>query len=510
MRRSEKMMTGWEFHAPNGKKEIIDLPHTWNGIDGQDGGNDYRRCACIYTKKFRRPNYDPSSEVVQLRFAGVNSTAVVILNGVSVCRHEGGYSAFSADITELIKEENNLSVIADNSVSDSVYPQKADFTFYGGIYRDVELVILPKLHLTDISYTSDPDGCLHTEVRTNTEAKDHEIHLTLTDAEGKTCAAGTGTSTSLRPENPRFWNGTDDPYLYTLTAELQLEGKTVDRLSCKCGIRTFRFDPKNGFYLNGRPYPLHGVARHQDRPGIGCAISRRDMEEDMELIREIGANTIRLAHYQHDEYFYDLCDRYGMVVWAEIPYISEHMPKGNQNTESQMRELITQNRNHPSIVIWGISNEITISGRKYKNDMLRNHRYLQRLCKELDPTRPTALSCYAVCSPFNRVAHITDLVGWNLYLGWYVPGLFLNDLWISFFHLIYPRRCLCYSEYGAEGMPNLHSSHPKRGDQSEEYQCRSHEYMLECFGAIRICGQATYGICSTLLPMPVTRAGSRG
>ena len=254
----------------------------------------------------------------------------------------------------------------------------------------------------------------------------------------------------------------------------------MDEVSCRFGVRSFRVDPKEGFFLNGRKYPLHGVSRHQDRRGIGNALTKEMHKEDMDLIREIGANTIRLAHYQHAQYFYDLCDEYGMIVWAEIPYISEHMPNGRENTISQMKELITQNYNHPSIVCWGVSNEITIST-KDKADMLDNHRVLNDLCHEMDKTRPTTLACYAMCGPFNKVAHLTDLVSWNLYLGWYVPGLFLNDLWIDFFHLCYPNRCLGYSEYGCEAMPNLHSSKPHRGDHTEEYQAIYHEFMLKCF-----------------------------
>ena len=245
-------------------------------------------------------------------------------------------------------------------------------------------------------------------------------------------------------------------------------------------MRTFSVDPKKGFFLNGRPYPLHGVSRHQDWKGIGNALTKEHHDADMAMIREVGANTIRLAHYQHDQYFYDLCDQYGMVVWAEIPYISEHMPNGRENTLSQARELVAQNYNHPCIVVWGVSNEITIST-KDKADMLDNHRVLNDLYHQLDPTRLTTLACYAMCGPFNKTAHITDVVSWNLYLGWYVPGLFLNDFWIDFFHKCYPDRPLGYSEYGCEAMPNLHSSKPHRGDHTEEYQCIYHEYMLRCF-----------------------------
>ena len=302
----------------------------------------------------------------------------------------------------------------------------------------------------------------------------------MRDAAGSIVARAEGADAQLHLDAPHLWDGVKDPYLYTCVVRLSCDGTVVDEVSTRVGLRTFSVDSKNGFFLNGRPYPLHGVSRHQDRKGVGNAITREMHDEDMALIRELGANTVRLAHYQHDQYFYDLCDQYGMVVWAEIPYISEHLPNGRANTISQMKELIYQNYNHPCIVCWGVSNEITIST-KDKADMLDNHRELNDLCHKMDSTRLTTLACYAMCGPFNPVAHITDLVSWNLYLGWYVPGLFLNDLWMDFFHLVYPNRPLGFSEYGAEGMPNLHSSKPRRGDHTEEYQAKYHEYMLRCF-----------------------------
>jgi beta-galactosidase len=303
------------------------------------------------------------------------------------------------------------------------------------------------------------------------------VKVTLADAEGVTVVSAEGTDVTMNVPSVHLWDGVRDPYLYQVTATLYQNGEAVDQVSCAAGFRSFRVDPKEGFFLNGRSYPLRGVSRHQDRKGLGNAITKEMHDEDMELICEMGCNTIRLAHYQHDQYFYDLCDQKGMVVWAEIPYISQHMPNGRENTISQMKELITQNYNHPSIVCWGVSNEITIST-KEKADMLENHRVLNDLCHEMDSTRFTTLACYAMCGPFNPVAHITDVVSWNLYLGWYVPGLFLNDLWVDFFHTVYPKRCLGYSEYGAEGMPNLHSSKPRRGDHTEEYQAVYHEYLL--------------------------------
>lgn len=485
-------MDGWNFTGRNGAKIPVTLPHTWNGKDGQDGGNDYYRGTLVYENHFKKPEYT-SQECVYLQFHGVNASAAVILNGEMVCRHDGGYSTFRVDVTEKLKQENEIVVEVDNSVNDRVYPQKADFTFYGGIYRDVELMIVSKEHF-ELDYYSGPGMKYDAEV----SGKDAVVHVTaypgkeakaagagtvirLLDASGNCVAEAEGTDVKIPVSNVHLWDGLEDPYLYRLEAVLTKDGNVVDEISCNCGIRTFEFSPKDGFHLNGRPYPLHGVSRHQDWRDLGNALLPDKMEADMELIREVGANTIRLAHYQHNQYFYDLCDKYGMIVWAEIPYISEHMPNGRENTFSQMKELIIQNYNHPCIVTWGISNEITISGRKYKKDMLDNHHALQKLCKELDPTRKTTLACYAMCGPFNPVSKITDLVGWNLYLGWYVPGLFLNDLWIGFYHLVYPKRCLCFSEYGAEGMPNLHSGKPKRGDHTEEYQAKYHEFMLECF-----------------------------
>lgn len=411
----------------------------------------------------------------------------MVLNGSPVCNHDGGYSTFRANITELLRDENELTVEVDNSKNDRVYPQKADFTFYGGIYRDVSLMVVSKNHFTldyfggpGIRITPTVQGADASVQVTTWHDGEGEVSIELLDAAGNTVATGKGPDITLTIFNAHLWNGVKDPYLYSCKARLVVNGTVEDETTTRFGVRSFKVDPKKGFFLNGKSYPLHGVSRHQDRKGLGNAITREMHDEDMALIKEIGANTIRLAHYQHDQYFYDLCDEVGMVVWAEIPYISEHMPNGRENTISQMKELIIQNYNHPCIVCWGVSNEITIST-KDKKDMLDNHRQLNDLCHEMDKTRLTTLACYAMCGPFNRSAHITDMVSWNLYLGWYVPGFILNDLWMGFFHLCFPNRPFGYSEYGAEGMPNLHSTHPHRGDHTEEYQAKYHEYMLRCF-----------------------------
>ena len=487
MREITKIMKGWEFTGPDGTTTTVDLPHTWNARDGQDGGNDYWRGTCIYRTRFAAPQFNTVSHQVWIQFDGVNASAHVVLNGSPVCNHDGGYSTFRANITELLRDENELTVEVDNSKNDRVYPQKADFTFYGGIYRDVSLMVVSKNHFTldyfggpGIRITPTVQGADASVQVTTWHDGEGEVSIELLDAAGNTVATGKGPDITLTIFNAHLWNGVKDPYLYSCKARLVVNGTVEDETTTRFGVRSFKVDPKKGFFLNGKSYPLHGVSRHQDRKGLGNAITREMHDEDMALIKEIGANTIRLAHYQHDQYFYDLCDEVGMVVWAEIPYISEHMPNGRENTISQMKELIIQNYNHPCIVCWGVSNEITIST-KDKKDMLDNHRQLNDLCHEMDKTRLTTLACYAMCGPFNRSAHITDMVSWNLYLGWYVPGFILNDLWMGFFHLCFPNRPFGYSEYGAEGMPNLHSTHPHRGDHTEEYQAKYHEYMLRCF-----------------------------
>ncbi len=515
MRRTIDINNAWKFQIADRPEIDVDLPHTWNAEDGQDGGNDYYRGTGRYRKTFACPDFAKETEDVYLEFCGVNASAAVWLNGRKIGAHDGGYSTFRFKITNGLQETNELLVEADNSVNDRVYPQKADFTFYGGIYRDVRLLIVNKDHFELLYYgmpgllvtpsVTEQGANVKVEAFYCSDGSDVSVGVELRGQEGEPVAecrvageefvwedvrenvvapdgadASRRAAAELSVPDPHLWDGRTDPYCYTARVTLYRGDEAVDSVESPFGIRTFHADSRSGFYLNGRPYPLHGVSRHQDYKGLGNAISRENHTRDMELICEMGANTIRLAHYQHDQYFYDLCDKEGMVVWAEIPYISEHMPNGRANTLSQMKELILQNYNHPSIVTWGLSNEITIST-KDRRDMLDNHRQLNDLCHRYDKTRLTTLACYAMCNPFGRVVHISDLVSYNLYLGWYVPGRFLNDIFFFLFHLCYLNRCLGYSEYGAEGMPNLHSELPRRGDHTEEYQAHYHEYMIRCF-----------------------------
>ena len=490
MRKILPFNQGWQFRKDGETSwQTVDLPHTWNALDGQDGGDNYYQGIGWYQKTFTAPD----AAQVFIRFGAASKMASVFCNGQFVGEHRGGFSAFTMDLTPYLHSgENELTVKVDNHADLPVYPAQADFTFFGGLYRQVELLIFAdKAHFNVTEYGAD-SLLLTPDVETGTVQASvlcdggDRLTLTVKDPDGtvvaqeETPVTGQKTTLCLTVSDVQLWNGTQNPCLYTATVTLYKDGTPIDVLTDSFGFRRYAVTADKGFFLNGRSYPLHGVCRHQDRENMGWGITQKEHLEDMAMIREIGANTIRLAHYQHDQYFYDLCDQYGMVVWAEIPYISEHLPNGRENTISQMKELIYQNYNHPSIVCWGVSNEITIST-KDKADMLDNHRVLNELCHKMDPTRLTTLACYAMCGPFNPVAHITDLVSWNLYLGWYVPGLFLNDLWMNFFHLVYPNRPLGFSEYGAEGMPNLHSAHPRRGDHTEEYQAKYHEYLLKCF-----------------------------
>ena len=254
--------------------------------------------------------------------------------------------------------------------------------------------------------------------------------------------------------------------------------QVLDKVKTRFGLRTFFIDAGKGFILNGESYPLRGVSRHQDRWGHGNALLVEHHKEDMELISEMGANTIRLAHYQHDQYFYDLCDEYGMVVWAEIPYISSHMPNARENTISQMKELIIQNYNHPSIVVWGLSNEITMTGGKSSEDLLENHRVLNDLAHELDKTRLTTIAAVTMCDIHDPYIQIPDVVSYNHYFGWYGGDTSMNGPWFDRFHKEFPQIPIGVSEYGCEAL-NWHTSDPQQGDYTEEYQAYYHEELIK-------------------------------
>ena len=469
----------------------VNLPHTWNAIDGQDGGNDYTRGLCWYVKTLSREEI-PQNKRLFLEINGANSSADLYVNGAHIAHHDGGYSTWRADITDAAGTSGDVLLVlgVDNSAKETVYPQMADFTFYGGLYRDVNLIAVPESHF-DLTYYGGPgiavtpvmegdDARVTTHVYLTNAQPSQTLHYVLRDGEDREIAHADLSAQQTQWETviPKAhrWDGRKDPYLYTAEVTLIDGDVGLDRVSARFGCRSFAIDPQKGFFLNGRSYPLHGVSRHQDRWGIGNALLPEHHREDMDLICEVGANTIRLAHYQHDQFFYDLCDERGMIVWAEIPYISRHMNRADENAVAQMKELITQNYNHPSIVVWGLSNEITMTMTD-EADMLRVHRALNDLCHEMDKTRLTTLAAVSPCPINAMVVHIPDVVSYNHYFGWYGGDPSMNGPWFDRFHEAYPNTPIGMSEYGCEAL-NWHTSDPRQGDYTEEYQAHYHEELI--------------------------------
>ena len=490
MRNITVLKEGWHFlkkdlsyenavkYAEMG--EAVSVPHTWNAVDGQDGGNDYHRGLCWYVRELTAEEL--AGECVFAEFNGAAMSADVWFNGKHLAHHDGGYSTFRVDLSAERSEKNILAVSLSNEDNNTVYPQKADFTFYGGLYREVRLISVPEKHfelLKDgtpgIKVTPVVDlenRCASVTVETWQNAD--SVTMTV-NGETRTVSSDNGHACEeFRIENVHLWDGLDDPYLYTASAKLE----SGDEVCTRFGCRKFEWNAEKGFFLNGRSYPLRGVSRHQDLKGKGNALSVEDHKADMDIILELGANTLRLAHYQHAQEFYDLCDENGLVVWAEIPYITMHMKNGRENTLSQMKELVTQSYNHPSIAVWGLSNEITAAS-AVDEDLLENHRLLNDLCHRMDQTRPTVMANVFMLETDSPILEIPDINSYNLYFGWYLGDLNQNDEFFDEYHAKYPERVIGFSEYGADANPAYHSAHPEKGDYTEDYQALYHEHMLK-------------------------------
>ncbi len=496
MRTKISFNDNWKFSKDREHWENIQLPHTWNAIDGMDGKGAYYRGECWYSKEFMTPPHNPEDRIY-LEILALSLSGKVFVNGRECGSHECGFSSFAVDITEALHtgSVNQLLITADNRESSHIYPQMADFTFYGGLYRGVNLMILPQVHF-DVCFHGAPGisvsselpnestyALLHLDSRIACPDENYTVRYLVTDREGCEVAEVWRPAVSPKADillpSPHLWQGVEDPYLYHAAATLVYRNESVDEVGTSFGIRTFSVDPEKGFALNGRPMMLRGVSRHQDRLWKGNALTRREHYEDAELIREIGANTVRLAHYQHSRDFYDACDEYGFIVWAEIPYIScqSDDPAAHENCRQQMLDLIYQNYNHPSICFWGISNEITIAGEK--PGMVANHEDLNRLIKSIDPTRLTTMAHVSML-PMDSLLHgITDVESYNHYFGWYGGSYTYNEKWLDEFHEKYPRICLGLSEYGAEGIITYQPDEPRCRDYSEAYQAEYHEHMVQ-------------------------------
>ena len=489
--RTTTLLTCARFAKEGEAFAPVSLPHTWNAKDGQDGGNDYWRGVGTYRIDLPDPT-DGKRQFIE--FKGANHVATVYCNGRLLGQHKGGFSTFRFDLTAAMRPTGNvLRVDVSNAPSD-IYPQTADFTFFGGLYREVSFIETAPAHF-DLLKTGTNAVFVTPMVSGTTrldlfpvDADGCTVSVDLKDASGAVVASASApaeahTVLTLSVKAPHLWNGMADPYCYTAEASLLRGDEVLDTVAVDYGYRSFHVDPNTGFWLNGKNTPLHGVARHQDRLDKGWAISRADHEEDIALIKEVGANTVRLAHYQHDQYFYDLCDHTGFVVWAEIPFISRFIPgqEAHDNTLSQMTELVAQNYNHPSIFFWGISNEILIG--KDREDLRQNLREVNALAKRLDPSRMTTMAQVTMTPMESEHNIITDVESYNHYFGWYFGEAADNGPWLDQFHAMYPDRCLGVSEYGAEAILKWHSAYPENHDYTEEYACEYHHDMLKTFAA---------------------------
>ena len=496
MREIISLNENWTLSFPKGDHatEQINLPHTWNAVDGNDGNGSYLRTTGVYTRTFTAPKQprEGGRTYVEVLAAALNSTVKV--NGQVATTHEGGFSIFRADVTDLCHEgENELTIEVSNEDTPSMYPSSADFTFYGGLYRGVNLISVPDAHF-DLDYYGGP-GMMVTPVPTEdgganftiksfvtNPADDLTVMYSIEDCFGREVASAVrgsaDTEVTIYVPDAQLWS-MDEPNLYTVVATLQRNNEEVDEIAANVGVRSFKVTPDEGFSINGVPTPLRGVSRHQDRVFEGNALTAEEHYDDAMLIKELGANTIRLAHYQHSQDFYDACDEIGFAVWAEIPFISV-FKKGegaHKHVMEEMKELIIQNYNHPSIMFWGISNEILIGG--ISQELVDTHHDLEKLCKELDPTRLTTIAHVSTTPVNGPMHHITDLESYNH--GWYGGKMEQNGPWLDQFHAEHPDICIGISEYGCEGIINWHSNTPQCKDYTEEYQALYHEHMAQVF-----------------------------
>ena len=498
MREIISLNENWTLSFPKGDHatEQVNLPHTWNAVDGNDGNGSYLRTTGVYTRTFTAPKQprEGGRTYVEVLAAALNSTVKV--NGQVATTHEGGFSIFRADVTDLCHEgENELTIEVSNEDTPSMYPSSADFTFYGGLYRGVNLISVPNAHF-DLDYYGGP-GMMVTPVPTEdgganftiksfvtNPADDLTVMYSIEDCFGREVASAVrgsaDTEVTIYVPDAQLWS-MDEPNLYTVVATLQRNNEEVDEIAANVGVRSFKVTPDEGFSINGVPTPLRGVSRHQDRVFEGNALTAEEHYDDAMLIKELGANTIRLAHYQHSQAFYDACDEIGFAVWAEIPFISV-FKKGegaHKHVMEEMKELIIQNYNHPSIMFWGISNEILIGG--ISQELVDTHHDLEKLCKELDPTRLTTIAHVSTTPVNGPMHHITDLESYNHYFGWYGGQMEQNGPWLDQFHAEHPDICIGISEYGCEGIINWHSNTPQCKDYTEEYQALYHEHMAQVF-----------------------------
>ena len=469
----------WNFRfshqVQKGTEVRVDLPHTWNAQDALSGKIDYKRGIGNYEKNlFIRPEW--KGKRLFIRFEGVNNIADVFINRRHIGEHRGGYGAFIFEITGKVEygKENSILVRVNNGEQLDIMPLVGDFNFYGGIYRDVHLLITDETCISPLDYASpgvrliqDSVSHRYAKVRaivdlSNGSSGNQEVELNVRLLDGQRVVKEGTKNVNLSGnevmqqeltfeiDQPHLWNGRQDPFLYQAEVTLFRNGQMVDRVTQPVGLRFYRIDPDKGFFLNGKHLPLQGVCRHQDRSEVGNALRPQHHEEDVALMLEMGVNAVRLAHYPQATYFYDLMDKNGIIVWAEIPFVGPggyndkgfvDLPAFRANGKEQLKELIRQHYNHPSICVWGLFNELTELG----DNPVEYIKELNVLAHQEDTTRPTT----SASNQMGDLNFITDAIAWNRYDGWY--GGTPADLgkWLDRMHKDHPEICIAISEYGA-------------------------------------------------------------
>ena len=501
----------WKFTKINNKNiineemkdgEAVILPHTWNAEDGQNGGEPYFKGQCWYQRNLKVSD-EELNKFLFLEIGAAGNVSEVYVNGQLAGSSKCGFSMYRIYLNSFIKSgENLISIMVDNNEYGDVYPLMADFTFYGGLYREIKLIIEESLHF-DLMDNS-RDGIYLTQKNISENIFELKINGTIVNELSQVEAGKINFTLFDREEKEVFnktidievndklafdlveeisevicWQGIENPYLYTLRTELICKEKIIDVRNIEIGFRNIEITPDRGVFLNGKPIKLNGVSRHQDFADVGNALTKEHMELDMSIIKELGANSIRLAHYQHDDYFYSLCDRAGMLVWAEIPYISipTTIDENNQNAKDQLERLIKQAYNHSSIYCWGIQNEITIAVENEKT--YKSVKELEVIARTLDSSRFVAQANVNTVKDESKLNQLTDILGYNLYYGWYYGELKDLETRLDGFHKVQPNIPVLISEYGVDTNPKYHSYNPKVKDYTEEYQLMFHDNAIK-------------------------------
>lgn len=511
IREDHLLNTHWKFifnyQVDKNAGMRVDLPHTWNKTDALNGQLNYYRGAAIYQKRLP-VQQDWKGKRLFLKFDGVNTVTDVFINGKYVGEHRGGYAAFLFEITDAVHygEENEIMVRVTNALNLDVMPLVGDFNFYGGIFRDVHLLLTEPNCISPLDYAS--PGVYLTQKKVNREIAEVGVKVLLDFLE----AAGNGDKIQINIKSgntvvlskdipikkgkkgafeiltdfvirhPHLWNGREDPFLYTAEIILLSNNAKIDQVTQSLGLRSFYIDAKKGAFLNGRAIHLNGVCRHEDYMGSGNALAPWQQEEDVAILMDMGANAIRLSHYPPAPYFYQLLDEHGIMAWSEIPFVGPggYNFKGfvdqtsfRENGKQQLKELIRQHYNHPSVLMWGLYNELNVKG----DNPTAYVEELNRLAHEEDPSRPTVSA-----NNIDDIAltGVTDLNAWNRYDGWYGGKPQDIGTWADDLHTKRPNLKLAISEYGAGASIYHHDDQQKKPEASsywhpEGWQAYYHE-----------------------------------